>query len=61
MAGAPFRLQLNVVSARREGRWVIVRWPRSGTVQKFQNVAGNRIVQVTEGSDGLVEKKYVRQ
>jgi hypothetical protein len=40
---------------------MVVRWPRSGVVQKFQNVAGNRIVQVTEGSDGLVEKKYVRQ
>src|SRR6185295_8987329 len=24
---------------------MVVRWPRSGAVQKFQNVAGNRIVQ----------------
>ncbi len=49
---------LNDASAVDE---MVVRWPRSGIVQKFQNVAGNRIVQVTEGSDGLVEKKYVRQ
>jgi enediyne biosynthesis protein E4 len=40
---------------------MVVRWPRSGTTQKFQNVAGNRIVQVTEGSDALVEKRYVRR
>jgi len=49
---------LNDASAVDE---MVVRWPRSGMIQKFQNVAGNRIVQVTEGSDGLVEKKYVRQ
>ena len=49
---------LNDASAVDE---MVVRWPRSGIVQKFQNVAGNRIVQVTEGSDGLVEKHYVRQ
>ncbi len=36
-----------------------VRWPRSGIVQKFQNVAADRIVQVTEGSDQLIEKHYV--
>ncbi len=40
---------------------LVVRWPRSGVVQKFQNVAANKIVQVTEGSDALVEKKYVRK
>ncbi len=40
---------------------MVVRWPRSGTTQKFQNVAANRIVQVTEGSDALVEKRYVRK
>ncbi len=39
---------------------MVVRWPRSGVVQKFQNVAANRIVQVTEGSNALVEKKYIR-
>ena len=37
---------------------MMVQWPRSGIVQKFQNVAANRIVQITEGSDALVEKKY---
>ena len=40
---------------------MVVRWPRSGTVQRFQNVAGNRIVQITEGSDALVEKRYARK
>jgi hypothetical protein len=40
---------------------MVVRWPRSKTTQKFENVAGNRIVQVTEGSDALVEKRYVRR
>jgi hypothetical protein len=40
---------------------MVVRWPRSATTQKFQNVAANRIVQVTEGSDALVEKRYVRK
>ena len=49
---------LNDASAVDE---MVVRWPRSGIVQKFQNVAANRIVQVTEGSDELVEKKYVRR
>jgi hypothetical protein len=39
----------------------VVKWPRSGVVQKFQNVAANRIVQVTEGSDALVERKYVHK
>ncbi|HTM50030.1 MAG TPA: CRTAC1 family protein [Bryobacteraceae bacterium] len=40
---------------------MVVKWPRSGVVQKFQNVAANRIVQVTEGSDALVERKYVHK
>jgi hypothetical protein len=35
-----------------------VRWPRSGITQKFQNLAANRIMEVTEGKDGLVEKRY---
>jgi len=38
-----------------------VRWPRSGLVQKFSNVAGNRIVEVTEGRDPLVEKHYAKK
>jgi len=40
---------------------MVVKWPRSGVTQKFQNVAANKIVQVTEGSDALVEKNYVRK
>ena len=37
-----------------------VRWPRSGIVQTFHAVAANRIVEITEGSDRLVEKHYRR-
>jgi hypothetical protein len=37
---------------------MIVRWPRSGKVQTFRNVAANRIVEVTEGSSELKEKHY---
>jgi len=37
-----------------------VRWPRSGVVQKFHNVAADRIVEITEGNDQLVEKHYGR-
>jgi hypothetical protein len=35
-----------------------VRWPRSGTTQTFRNVAVDRIVEITEGRDALVEKRY---
>ncbi len=35
-----------------------IRWPRSGIVQSFKNVAADRIVQVREGKDELVEKHY---
>ncbi|HVT19311.1 MAG TPA: CRTAC1 family protein [Thermoanaerobaculia bacterium] len=35
-----------------------VRWPASGTVQRFRNVAADRIVAVTEGKDELVERHY---
>ncbi len=34
-----------------------VKWPASGTVQRFRNVAADHIVQVTEGQD-LVERRY---
>jgi ASPIC and UnbV/FG-GAP-like repeat len=34
-------------------------WPASGIVQRFRGVAADRIVEVTEGSDGLVEKRYL--
>jgi hypothetical protein len=37
---------------------LVVRWPRSGLTQIFRSVAANRIVEVTEGSDVLVEKTY---
>ena len=35
-----------------------VKWPRSGIVQTFHDVAGNRIVEITEGKNQLVEKHY---
>lgn len=35
-----------------------VRWPRSGILQTFRNVAANRIVQITEGEPRIVEKHY---
>jgi hypothetical protein len=37
---------------------LVVKWPRSGLTQTFSNVRVDRIVQVTEGSDELVEKTY---
>lgn len=37
---------------------VVVKWPRSGITQTFRNVAGNRILEITEGKDELVEKRY---
>jgi hypothetical protein len=37
---------------------LVVRWPRSGIVQTFANVAVNRIIQITEGDYNLVEKRY---
>jgi hypothetical protein len=37
---------------------LIVRWPTSGTVQTFKQVAANQIVEVTEGDDRLVTKTY---
>ena len=35
-----------------------VRWPRSGMVQTFENLICNRIIQITEGDDNVVEKHY---
>jgi len=35
-----------------------VRWPRSGIVQTFENLAPNRIIRVTEGRDELEEVRY---
>ena len=37
---------------------LVVRWPRSGIVQTFENVSANRIIQITEGDNNLVEKHY---
>jgi len=37
---------------------VVVKWPRSGTVQTFNNVAADRIIQITEGKNEIVEKHY---
>jgi hypothetical protein len=37
---------------------LVVKWPRSGITQSFHNVAGDRIVQITEGKDEVVEKHY---
>src|SRR6266850_2535709 len=34
-----------------------VRWPRSGTIQTFPNVAANQIVRITEGRPGLDSTK----
>jgi hypothetical protein len=35
-----------------------VRWPRSGVVQTFHHVAANRIIEITEAKNELVEKQY---
>ncbi|RMH17256.1 MAG: CRTAC1 family protein, partial [Acidobacteria bacterium] len=35
-----------------------VRWPRSGRVQRFTDVAANRILELREGHDRLLEKTY---
>ena len=37
---------------------LVVKWPRSGATQTFRNLPANRIIQITEGVDGVVEKKY---
>ena len=37
---------------------VIVRWPRSGREQRFQNVAANRYYEVVEGQPELAAKPY---
>ena len=39
---------------------LVVKWPRSGITQKFQNIAANRIIGITEGKDEVVEKHYKR-
>jgi hypothetical protein len=37
---------------------LIVRWPTSGIIQSFAEIAANQIVEITEGSDALVVKTY---
>lgn len=37
-----------------------IKWPKSGIIQKFNNVAGDRIISITEGKDDVVETQYVR-
>src|SRR5205823_1984450 len=37
---------------------MIVRWPRSGMVQRFTHVLANRYYEITEGQDQLWEKPY---
>lgn len=37
---------------------LIVRWPASGIVQTFEQIAANQIVEITEGSAVLVMKDY---
>jgi len=41
-------------------RSLTVRWPRSGRVQTFHDVAADRIVRVTEGRDAIEEPAYPR-
>jgi hypothetical protein len=37
---------------------VIVKWPRSGAVQRFKGVPANQIVAIEEGSDSWATKTY---
>lgn len=37
---------------------VTVKWPRSKIVQTFHNVAGDRVIEITEGKNEIVEKHY---
>jgi len=37
---------------------LIVRWPRSGIVQRFAHVPANRYYEIKEGQDQLLEKPY---
>jgi hypothetical protein len=39
---------------------LVVKWPRSGTVQTFKNVAADRIVEITEGVNRIAEKHYLK-
>jgi hypothetical protein len=37
---------------------LIVRWPRSGIVQRFAPVTANRYYEIKEGQEQLMEKPY---
>lgn len=37
---------------------LVVRWPRSGIEQRFENVLPNQFYEITEGQDQLVKKVY---
>ncbi|PYX89513.1 MAG: hypothetical protein DMG67_14915, partial [Acidobacteria bacterium] len=37
---------------------LVVRWPCSKVIQTFENISANRIVQITEGENVLIEKRY---
>jgi len=37
---------------------ITVKWPASKTTQTFQNIQGDRIIQITEGDNNIVEKHY---
>ena len=50
------RLHFGLGGARRIDE-LTVRWPASGIVQRFRNVAAGRIVRITEGG-GLMEMRY---
>jgi hypothetical protein len=38
---------------------VTIKWPKSGMTQTFKNVAADKIYEVVEGKDEIVEKHYV--
>jgi hypothetical protein len=37
---------------------IIVRWPRSGIEQRFENVAPNKLYEIKENQNELIEKVY---
>jgi hypothetical protein len=51
------RLHFGLGDAEKVDR-MTVKWPRSGIRQNFENVAGGRIIEVTEGKNELLEKRY---
>ncbi len=37
---------------------LVIKWPKTGATQTFHKIPADRIVQVTEGKDEIVEKHY---